>query len=81
MIDNESENNKVNEPDVNYEMKQLKRIHFFKSFEEAEEFNIRDQLSKSPEQRMANFVIHLENIFFDELKNAKLITRIHFLIQ
>ncbi|HYV94391.1 MAG TPA: hypothetical protein VE978_21645 [Chitinophagales bacterium] len=67
MEEKNSEEEKVNEPEVDYSISKKKRIRFFKSFEEAEEATIRDRMNMTPEERLATVTRMLEAMYAEKL--------------
>ena len=66
----------VSEPEVTYESK---RIHFFNSFEEENEFTYKERASISPLENLKNVTLLVKRLFKKELKNNPTLgNRIYF---
>jgi hypothetical protein len=69
-VEDYPEKNKAEEPAVTYGTGN-KKITFFKSFEQAEEYGMREMASHTPEQRMEFLEILRKRFFHDRLVNGK----------
>ncbi|HYV93584.1 MAG TPA: hypothetical protein VE978_17550 [Chitinophagales bacterium] len=71
----EKNKNQLSEPETAYNKK---RIHFFKSFEEEEEFTLIARLRMTPEERLALVTQMPEQLYEEELRRPHKYYRITF---
>ncbi|MCY7408706.1 MAG: hypothetical protein LH473_00395 [Chitinophagales bacterium] len=78
MEEENDEKENFNEPEILYTPTTKKRITFFNSFDEAQEFTRKQRLSMSPEERIASVTSMLKLFYKDELSQGKKYHRITF---
>jgi hypothetical protein len=64
----EEEKNKAEEPETKYP---AKKITFFSSFEEANEFDARERANRTPEENLQLVTGLIQQLYADELKDLR----------
>lgn len=72
MNQEEKENNKkagkVEEPEVAYEKAMDKTVRFFSSFEEMNDYDLKDMAAHTPVDRLKNITFMLQSLYSEELQ-------------